>query len=129
MVFFEMSQLPVLYTRKQYLKLKLWCELLFTNNVVLQTCYSEVLGQREKDPNCKNWLACAKHELDLLGLSDYWINQHNLNVPLFLATMKQLVGDQCQQNLRDKTETGRLYKHLVLTYEIQPYLTKPIRWS
>ena len=95
MVFFALGQLPLLYTRKQYI-LKLWCKRLFTNNVVLQDCYSEMLGQCEVDPNCKNWLACVQHELDSLGFSDYWLNQHNLNVPLFLATMKQRVRDQCQ---------------------------------
>ena len=128
MVFFELGQLPLLYTRKQYL-LKLWCNLLFTNNIVLQNCYSEMLGQCEVDPNCKNWLTCVKHELDSLSLSDYWINLHNLNAPLFLATMKQHVRDQCQQNLQGRIETGRkslLYKHLVHSYEIQPYLIKPI---
>ena len=90
-----------------------------------------MLENCESDPACDNWVSWVKTEIYSLGFEDFWVSQESISdqIGYFSNMAKQRITDHYMQSLRatlDCSSKSHIYKHVVSTFSLQPYLTKPI---
>ena len=129
MVYAELGVLP-LFVRRKLKIIKYWTKLLQSENIILQTIYSDMLDMCNSGTAYPSlWLYRVKTLLQSLGFADVWLYQHVENVSLFMLLIEERLRDQYLQERCgdfDKSSKCTIYKNLVDNLTIPFYLRKSI---
>ena len=118
-IFCELGRLPLFLNRKLKV-IKYWLKLKNTNNIILSTCFEEMVRCNSE------WVCNVKLLLDELRLSYLWNSgttkyDYYLIETRFLDVQKQIILSNVKNSVK-----GVLYRYLIDNYVLQQYLQKPI---
>ena len=119
-IYCELGRLPLTLSRQLKI-IKYWLKVKNTENIILSTCYEEMVKYNTE------WISNIKLLLDQLGLSYLWNiatkRDYCIIEQRFLDVQKQIILSNIQHSSK-----AVLYKYLIDNCALQSYLQKPIEY-
>ncbi len=123
-VYRELGRLSM-QTHRKFRILKYWLKISSCDNIIIRTIYN-IQFEDSNGINNINWLSSVKSLLCDIGMYEVWLDQgHTINKQYFLRMVRERLSDnfiQSVESLIQESTKCLLYKHLVDTWVVQPYL-------
>ena len=127
-VYGELGVFP-LFLKRQVSVIKYWLKLIRGDgdccSPLLKAVYNEMIVLSIEEPTAVTWVSLVTGLLFKIGLGNFWVNQYVVDEGGFISMFKQRVQDIFLQNWGAEvslTSDNRLFKHIKVTFNFEPYL-------